>query len=356
MKKLLKIVLVLALVLGISSCADEKKEEKDIKTQTENTQKDEKKDEKKEEKEEGKEEDLEGLDELGDLEGEFITIKVANEKNEMIDLEVLKDPKRIVVLDFVALDTLHKLGLGDRIVGLTKRSVPKYLSEYVENTDIKDLGSIREVDMEEMMSLEPDIIFSSGRTMKKYKEFSEIAPTVMTAMNHKEGFYKSFKENAKRNASIFGLGEKLDEIISGYDKRIETLKEAADGKTAIIALATKGNISTLGNNSRCSIIGVDLAFENLANDVDSTHGNTASFELLVEKNPDYLFVLDRDTAISAEGAVAAEKLLDNEIVHKTDAYKNKNIVYLNPSVWYLAEGGLEALDIMLKDLEKGILK
>ena len=40
----------------------------------------------------------------------------------------------------------------------------------------------------------------------------------------------------------------------------------------------------------------------------------------------------------------------------TDAYKSGNIIYLeNPAVWYTAEGGITALDIMLSDLENSIL-
>ena len=39
-----------------------------------------------------------------------------------------------------------------------------------------------------------------------------------------------------------------------------------------------------------------------------------------------------------------------------DVYKNGNIVYLaHPAVWYTAEGGIQALDIMLQDLESELL-
>ena len=41
----------------------------------------------------------------------------------------------------------------------------------------------------------------------------------------------------------------------------------------------------------------------------------------------------------------------------TDAYKNGNIVYLaHPAVWYTAEGGIRALDLMIGDLESALLK
>ena len=78
--------------------------------------------------------------------------------------------------------------------------------------------------------------------------------------------------------------------------------------------------------------------------------------MLLDKNPDYIFVIDRDYARNVEGSKAAKEVMENEIVMKTDAYKNGNIVYLTPDVWYLAEGGVMATDIMISDLEGAILK
>lgn len=75
------------------------------------------------------------------------------------------------------------------------------------------------------------------------------------------------------------------------------------------------------------------------------------------ENPDYIFGMDRDRAIGTEGAQLAQEIMENELVMSTDAYKNGNIVYLeHPAVWYTAEGGITALDIMLQDLESTLLE
>lgn len=85
-------------------------------------------------------------------------------------------------------------------------------------------------------------------------------------------------------------------------------------------------------------------------------GNEASFEFVVQKAPDYIFVLDRDAAISREGAQLAKDIMENELVMSTDAYKNGNLIYLeHPGVWYTAEGGITALDLMLQDLESELI-
>lgn len=285
-----------------------------------------------------------------------VTISVENATNEMIDISVPVNPQRIVVADYVALDMLDSWGLGDKIVGLTKDGVPTYLSKYKDNDNIKNIGSLKEVDMEAIMELEPDLIFTSGRLGSKYDEFSKIAPTVKTSIDYKKGFLNSFSELTKRNASIFELDEKADKQLASFNDRIEKIKEASKDKTAIVGITTGGSLTTLGNDSRCSIIGTDLGFKNLADSKNSTHGNNSSFELLVDLDADYIFILDRDTAIAADGAVAAQQLMDNELVHKTKAHQNGNIVYLTPAVWYMSEGGITAMDIMLKDIEQGVLK
>ena len=76
----------------------------------------------------------------------------------------------------------------------------------------------------------------------------------------------------------------------------------------------------------------------------------------MDKNPDYIFVMDRDAAIGTDGAQLAQDIMENELVMGTEAYKNGHLIYLaHPAVWYTSEGGITALDIMLQDLESELL-
>ena len=280
-----------------------------------------------------------------------VTISVENGQGEMVDLELEKNPQRIAVLDYVALDQLVSWGLEDNIVGMVKKSVPSHLSHVAANEDVVNLGTLKEVDMEAIMSLQPDLIFSSGRTRKLYDDLSMIAPTVMTRIDYTVGTVASYEAMALRNAQIFGMEETVKDEIAANAARVKAIADKAAGKTAVVGLMSGGSLKTLGNESRCSIIGTDMGFENVATDVDSTHGNVSSYELLLQLNPDYIFILDRDSAIGTDGASPAEQLMDNEIVHQTDAYQNQRIIYLSSDVWYVSEGGLQSFDIMLTDIE-----
>lgn len=288
---------------------------------------------------------------------ESVTIISLNASKEETELEVPYDPQRIAILDMASLDILDALGVGDRVVGTADTSL-EYLQNYI-NDDISSLGTIKEADLEAVMACEPDVIFIGGRLASSYDALSEIAPVVYLATDTELGVVESVRRNAMTIASMFGLEDKVDELMAGFNSRIAALAEFSAGKTAIIGLVTSGSFNVLGNDGRCSMIGREIGFENIgaAADIDtSTHGNEASFEFIVEKDPDYIFVMDRDAAIGTDGAQLAQEIMENELVMGTDAYKNGHLVYLaHPAVWYTAEGGITALDLMLKDLESGLL-
>lgn len=333
-------------------------------------------------------------DQSGTRKPEKITITALNGSEEETQVEVPYDPQRIAILDFAALDVIDNLGLGDRVVG-TASTTLDYLMSYTQKDDVKLLGTIKEADLEAVMECEPDIIFIGGRLSSYYDELSEIAPVVFLATDAEEGVVGSTRRIAETVASIFGLEDQVADKLEGYDARIQALAEFAEGKTAVVGMCTGGSFKVLGNDGRCSIIGVEIGFDNLSNGLTSgdsgnggqggrdgqsgrdgqgeregqgsgnggqgggtsTHGNEASFELIVSLNPDYIFVMDRDAAIGTDGAKLAKDVMENDLIKGTDVYKNGNIVYLeHPAVWYTAEGGVTALDMMLSDLESVLLK
>ena len=294
----------------------------------------------------------------GEEKPETITVKSLNANKEEVDLEVPYDPERIAILDMACLDIIDSLGVGDRVVGSAGTSLD-YLQDYVTDQNIENLGTIKEADMEAVMACEPDVIFIGGRLSSSYDALSEIAPVVYLSTDTEIGVVESVRKNASPIAAMFGLEDQVDELMADFDERIETLEAFAEGKTAIVGMCTSGSFNVLGNDGRCSMIGREIGFENVGVDANadtSTHGNEASFEYVVEKNPDYIFVMDRDAAIGTDGAQLAQDIMENELVQGTDAYKNGQLVYLeHPAVWYTAEGGVQALDLMLQDLENTLL-
>ena len=286
-----------------------------------------------------------------------VTITSLNGSGEEAELTVPYDPQRIAILDMASLDILDALGVGDRVVGTASTSL-EYLQDYI-NDEIANLGTIKEADLEAVMACEPDVIFIGGRLSSLLRRAQRDRPGGLPGHRHRAGGGGERAQNAATIASMFGLEAEVEALMAQFDSRIQALAEAAEGHTAIVGLVTSGSFNVLGNDGRCSMICREMGFENIGVDADidtSTHGNEASFEFIVEKDPDYIFVLDRDAAIQTEGAQLAQEIMENELVMGTRAYQDGHIVYLSsPAVWYTAEGGITALDLMLQDLESALL-
>ncbi len=152
-------------------------------------------------------------------EEETVTIKSLNGNQEEVDLEVPYDAERIAVMDMASLDILDSLGLGERVVGTSDTSL-EYLQDYVTNENIENLGTIKEADMEAVMSCEPDVIFIGGRLSKIYDELSEIAPVVYLSTDSEIGVAESVNKNARIIASMFGEEAKVDGLMEGFSFRI----------------------------------------------------------------------------------------------------------------------------------------
>ena len=80
---------------------------------------------------------------------------------------------------------------------------------------------------------------------------------------------------------------------------------------------------------------------------------SVGFEYILEKNPDYLLVVDRTAAVT-DKVNNAQKVLDNSLIQQTNAFKNNHIVYLDAANWYLAFGGLESMEIIAAEIEKAV--
>lgn len=77
-----------------------------------------------------------------------------------------------------------------------------------------------------------------------------------------------------------------------------------------------------------------------------------SFEYVVEQNPEMLYVIDRGAVVGSESS--AKQVVENDLTKKTKAYKNDNIVYLNPDYWYLSGGGLVSVQEMVNEIDESL--
>ncbi|NHN29675.1 siderophore ABC transporter substrate-binding protein [Paenibacillus agricola] len=273
-------------------------------------------------------------------------------KHQLGETKVKSNAKNLVVFDFGALDTLDKLGI--EVTGVAQSSVPTYLAKY-KDAKYKNIGTLQEPDFEKISAMKPELILISGRQQAHYAELSKIAPTVFVGVDNKR-YMESFAENVKVIAKIYGKEAAADAELAKITENVKKVnaKAAASNKKGLITLVTGGKASAYGPGSRFGFIHDVLGVVPSEKNIEvSTHGQTISFEYIVEKNPDILFVVDRETAVG-ESKTTAKQVIENELVMKTNAFKNGSIVYLDPNYWYVSGGGLISVAGMVDEVDKGL--
>ena len=84
----------------------------------------------------------------------------------------------------------------------------------------------------------------------------------------------------------------------------------------------------------------------------STHGQSVGFEYILEKIQ--TFYLSWTVPRRLQKNQQCTKVLDNDIIKQTKAYKDGHIVYLDAANWYLAFGGLESMEIIAQELDRAV--
>lgn len=273
-------------------------------------------------------------------------------KHELGETEVKKNPEKVVVFDFGVLDSLKELGV--EVTALPKMVIPPYLSEF-EDEKYENVGSLKEPDFEKLSEIQPDLIIISARQAELYDQFTEIGPTIYLGIDY-ENFVDSFKNNMKTLGQIFDKEDEVEKKLAEIDEAIKAVNEkaTASGKKALIVLANEGKVSAFGPKSRFGFVHDVLGVQPVDENIEvSTHGQSISFEYIVEKDPDILYVIDRGAAIG-QGEQPAKEVIENDLVKNTKAYKEGNIVYLDPSYWYLSGGGFVSMKEMIAEIDKSL--
>lgn len=279
--------------------------------------------------------------------GEMITVTDRNG-----EVEVPKNPEKVVVLDYGSLDILDEIGV-ESVAGVPKNGIPEYLDKY-EDEKYTDIGGVKEFNFETINELDPDLIIIEGRQEDSLEELQKIAPTVYLGSVGSD-YLNSIKSNAKVLGEIFDKEKEVEEKLANIDTRVNEIKaKVVDSNlNALATMISDGSMSVYGAGSRFNIIYNELGFVPTDESIEvSNHGQSISYEYLAEKNPDYLFVIDKG-AVTGSGTPAKDTV-ENELVKTTDTYKNGNIVYVDSVAWYVGGAGFKALDKMLDDVENAL--
>jgi iron complex transport system substrate-binding protein len=262
-------------------------------------------------------------------------------------------PEKVLVQDWATFDNLYALGVS--VAGVPASNVPGYLASAVAS-DALQIGTVFEPDFEGIAASESDVYFVSARSAAAYPTAKDILPTIDMSLADNSDIIGGIKSNLTKLGDIFGKADKAAELNAALDAKVAEVRAAAEGQgDALVLVTNAGNVGVYGPDSRVAWIHNQLGIPSAMADVeDGDHGGDGvSFEFILETNPDWLFVVDRDAG-TGESTGAAAALLDNELVNQTTAAQEGHIVYLDPQAAYITMHGYSGVMLLLDQVLAGL--
>ena len=223
------------------------------------------------------------------------------------------------------------------LVAAPKKLIPSTITAY-NGDDIADVGMHRDPNLEALVAAEPDLIISGQRFSKYDAQIKELAPDVpLINLEPREGqpFDQELIREVTDLGEIFGKQDEAKKLVDDFNASIERAKKAYDGSSTVMAVdVSGGNIGYVAPGKGRTwgpvfdLLGLKPALE-VEGATDSHTGDDISVEAIAEANPAWIFVLDRDAAITKDGSnTPAETVISgNAVLQNVTALSTGQVVY-----------------------------
>ncbi len=237
-----------------------------------------------------------------------------------------KQPERIAILHsmyleyFFALETPPIASTGASI-GNAMKALEEWetLKPYVGTAEIIDLGSARELNLEAILEVMPDVIVTfSGHVDKIYDQLVQIAPVVQVDFN------APWQQQTMACAEIVGKEDFAEAFIAETEAIISSAKKELSSSNKTFALfRTDGKLFiSRGNKEYYETFGISKP-EGYPDEYESL-----SLEAVAEMNPDY--VAFQDYYETAHGFIQSQE--SSSVWQSMAAVKNGRVFYFNDSL------------------------
>jgi len=263
---------------------------------------------------------------------------------------VKSNPAKVIVLDVGALDNLDALGV--KITGVPAGNLVHYLDKYQQDSYIK-AGTLFEPDIETIKNSKADLVIVGGRSSSKYNDVSPIAPTIDLSINA-DDYINNTQKTITQLGKIFNKNKEAAQLNTNLSSQIAKLQASTKdiGQSAVL-MVNAGKISAIAPTSRMGWLYRDAGFKAIAGIEQFNRENPMPLQFLADANPEWLLVIERDSAIGKGSAeTAANKVLANsKEITQTTAWKKGQVVYLYPQESYIVGNGYTALTRIMQQVQ-----
>lgn len=199
-----------------------------------------------------------------------------------------REPKRLVSLAPSNTEILFALGLGDRVVGVTK-----YCDYPPEATQKEKVGGFSDPNIEKVVSLSPDVVFATTMHREQIPELERLGiPIVVLHAATLDGVIENIMlvgETTGRLGEARNLAEKIRERRDRIGDRLKGIPE--EKRPRVYYEVFSEPIMSAGPNTLIHNLITLAGGRNIAADANTDYPQY-SLEVLVKKDPQVIIVPD----------------------------------------------------------------
>lgn len=262
-------------------------------------------------------------------------------------------PNKIVVQDLALLDVMHSLEIP--VAGVPAARFPEHLSQYAQDQYVKT-GSLFEPDAAILTELQPDLIILGRRAAKTQATMEQIAPTVDLSFDQ-QNLIQSTNQIVNELAQLYGRQDVAQPLLTQLNASVQQLQAlTAQTGPSLVLLTTQGKMIAQGPDSRYAVLFKDYGVQPVAGlNFPEGKGVALSAEQIAELQPEWIYVIDRDAGVAREDAIRAQELLKDAALQHVPAIVEQQVVYLDPTNWYLLDGaGLSTLQANIEQMTQAL--
>lgn len=204
-------------------------------------------------------------------------------------------PQRVVSLSPAVTEIIYALGADELLVGRTD-----FCSYPPEASQIASIGGISNLNIEKILSLQPDLVISGSMVSKKITDQMDVMGTPMVCVIEKPRF-EALYDNIAAIGRLVGKEHEADSLVESLKWKMENLFSDTSLSTLhstlytcyyVVGFGAGGNFTAGGNTFINDIIRM-AGGRNIAEGIE---GWSYSLEALVKEDPDYIIVRREDSA------------------------------------------------------------
>ncbi len=230
-------------------------------------------------------------------------------------------PRRIVSLGPLNTENVYLLGAGDRLVGNTSYCVRPEAAKEKEK-----IGSVMQVSIEKILSLQPDLVLATGLTQpRQLKKLRDLGLRVVQVKQ--PASFAEICTEFLRLGQLLGLEKRAESVVRRARKEVAAITSEVAGLPRRKVFLQVGARPLFGS-VKSSFTHDYIVLGGGVNVIADQSVGTSSYEKILARNPDVIII----AIMGSESGTAAREREKWERFQVINAVRNNRIYSINPDV------------------------